>query len=48
MDSYRIYARFIPTGKISSTVVNIAGWNALAQHPDWEILAVIDQVQPTE
>jgi hypothetical protein len=37
---YRVYARFIPTGKTSSSVMGIAGLNALEHSRHWEVLAV--------
>ena len=40
MTMYRVYARFIPTGKMRSTVTSSAGVNALERSSLWDVRAV--------
>ena len=47
MTMYRVYARFIPTGVMRSTVTNIAGVNALERSPLWDVRA-IEQIKTNE
>lgn len=47
MTMYRVYARFIPTGKIHSTITSIAGVNALERNSLWDVRAV-EQIKINE
>ena len=47
MTMYRVYALFIPTGKMRSTVCGIAGVNALERSPLWDVRAV-EQIKINE
>ena len=40
MTMYRVYARFIPTGKMRSTITSVAGVNALERSSLWDVRAV--------
>lgn len=47
MTMYRVYARFIPTGVMRSTVTGIAGVNALERSSLWNVCA-IEQIKINE
>lgn len=47
MTMYRVYARFIPTGEMRSTVCGIAGVNALEHSSLWDVRAV-EQIKINE
>lgn len=47
MTMYRVYARFISTGKMRSTVCGIAGVNALERSSLWDVRA-IEQIKVSE
>ena len=40
MTMYHVYARFIPTGEMRSTVCGVAGVNALEHSSLWDVRAV--------
>lgn len=47
MTMYRVYAIFVPTGKIKSTLCGIAGVNALEQNPLWNV-RVVESIEVNE